>query len=209
MEIDLTYTALDPKRIGRITASNFYKLMTKPRSKGELFSASAQSYLNALVAQRLTGIAEESIDTAATHYGKAMESEAIKYYEDTYGVETEPVGFVEYGEDCGCTPDAKIAGYPAGVEVKCPYNSAVMVEYLQLRTQEELKENYPNHYWQVMFSLLVTGYDSWNWIAYDPRMIDDKNKMVTITIFPEDEDFDAMKEVLNKSINYLNSPLWK
>jgi len=207
MELIAEQTNLSPLRLGRITASGIYSIMGSPRTKGQLLTETAKTYLNKRIAERLTGQPESTFDNVAMAYGRDMESVALNRYVETTLNALEPMGFVEYGTDAGCTPDARVIGEQIGVEVKCPYSSAVMVEYLQIRNQEELKDNFPNHYYQIMSSLMFTNFVRWDFVAFDPRIIDPAKQIHIVPVLPDDNDFDLLRIKIAQSIDYINSML--
>ena len=198
---------LSPLRLGRITASGIYSIMGSPRTKGQLLTETAKTYLNKRIAERLTGQQESTFDNVAMSYGRDMEAVALNRYVETTLNAIEPMEFIEYGTDCGCTPDGRVIGEKIGVEVKCPYSSAVMVEYLQIRTQEELKDSYPNHYYQIMSSLMFTGFVRWDFVAFDPRMLEPEKQIHIVPVLPDENDFDLLRIKISQSIDYINSML--
>jgi hypothetical protein len=193
-------TLLDPRRIGRITASNFYKIMATPRGGG--FSQGALTYLDQVVGERLTGLQTPSVGSTATMWGLEQEPYALDHFATDYHP-VEAASFVEYGIHAGCTPDAKVLGSPLGVEVKCPYASATMVKVLRLA---DIREEFPEHYYQVMSSLMFTGWDKWYLAYYDPRM-GPEYRMKVFNFEPDANEFLAMSKRLKEAIEYVTSPL--
>jgi hypothetical protein len=179
-----------------------------PRAKSEVFTISGTSYLNDRIAERLTGYPEKEYETVAMTYGKEMEPQALQYFATLTGKPVQPADFIKSGADFGCSPDGWIPTENAGLEVKCPYSSSVMVEYLQLSLQEDLKEHYPAYYWQCMFSLYLTQWSRWYWMAYDPRMKDETLRSKLLVIEPCPEDFNRIQDRLPQISHYLNSPLF-
>ena len=55
----------------------------------------------------------------AMQRGNDLEPEAALVYSLSKGVEVETVGFVEYNEYVGCSPD-RLVGSDGGLEIKCP-----------------------------------------------------------------------------------------
>jgi YqaJ-like viral recombinase domain len=194
---------LSPDRLGRVTASGIYALMGTPRAKGEQWTQTAITYLNKKIAERLTGVPEPSVDTIATRWGLDNEHLAIAEFERQFDVETQHAGFIKYRDSAGCTPDAKLVGHPIGIEIKCPFDSANMVAYLQLENQQDLRDEYPNHYWQIMSTLLFTGWEQYWFAAFDPRM-PDKYKLKTISIVPDPAAFEAIEIKLIMAETYFN-----
>lgn len=196
---------LDPARLGKITASSIAAIMGTPRSKGETFTDAAITYLAQKIAERMTGVPEMPLDVAATRWGLDHEAEGLAKL-GIDGLDTVQQ-FIPWGEYCGCTPDGKFhsvtSGLPWGVEIKCPFNSSVFVKMTMIHDQGELKEAFPKYYWQVMSSLMFTGWQGWLFAAYDPRFPEGKQTHA-IQVIPDHEAFDLLKFKINLSTNYIN-----
>ena len=99
----------------------------------------------------------------ATEYGTHHEEGALVEYRMETQHEVEVVGFVEFEDWAGVSPDGLI-GDKGGVEVKCPYS---------LRNEDEpvfkLIEEQPHYYAQVQFSLWVTGRAWWHFFQWAPK----------------------------------------
>ena len=103
-------------RLGIPTASSFNKLIT---STGKP-SSQAQTYINQLIAEAVTGKRPEQITTPAIERGIALESEAIEWYTLLTDRTVEETGFWRHPKvDCGASPDGLI-GDEGLLEVKSP-----------------------------------------------------------------------------------------
>lgn len=142
-------------RLGIPSASNFDKLVT---TKGEP-SKQAQKYLYQLAAEKVSGIKEESFQSAAMARGIETEAEAVSFYELTQGVDVQEVGFCLHESKLyGCSPD-RLVGADGLLEVKCPLPHT-HVEYL---LENNLEKDYIQ---QVQGQLLVTGRKWCDLISY-------------------------------------------
>ena len=159
-------------RLGKVTASRFKDVMTQPRSKaareaGEL-SGTARSYMLELVAESLTGEAQGiTKPTAAMQWGTDNEPAARSLYERRTGTAVRQVGFISHPlhESIGGSPDGLVGEF-SGVEIKCPFNTAIHLGYILGR---ELPKD---HVAQVQGLLWITGRDWWDFVSYDPRIRD-------------------------------------
>lgn len=190
-------------RVGRFTASEMYRLMTEPRTKeakeaGKL-SEGAMTYVSEKVAETLTGQPKSEAYAYPLVYGKDLEPQAIEYFVKKTGFMYEPATFVPFGDHAGGSPDGYINDFD-GLEIKCPFNSANMVDYLMLTDQWDLKRDHPNHYWQCMSNLLFTEKEQWHFVAYDPRMTEEKHRMVHILVKPISEDFERITAKIAKAV---------
>jgi putative phage-type endonuclease len=155
-------------KLGVISASNIAKVLAK---KG---TETRAGYVSELVAQIATGEMPE-INGRALEWGTMQESVARSAYEFTQGVSVQEVGFI-YGKDrrFGCSPDGIISDKNKGLEIKCPYTSKVHVDFLAM---DKIKLEY---YYQVQFSLWVTGLETWDFCSYDPRFKTNILKVYTV-----------------------------
>lgn len=149
-------------RVGRITASNAWKLFAKTQ-KG-LPTADYESYKWQLVAERLTGCPTDTFVNAAMQWGTDQEPAARAFFAELNEVEVVEVGFMDHPAIpyVGCSPDGLIA-HDGLLEIKCPTRRA----FLETMLSGEPPKNY---FLQVQFQLWVTERD-WGKLAfYDPRM---------------------------------------
>lgn len=164
-------------RKGMITASKCSTILGKGRTKDQVFSQTAQSYLMELMAQRfmsddafLSYNEECNKSNAAMRYGTELESTAIDYYQELTGTQVADVAFTPlfgFEKFAGGSPDGMAEGETL-IEVKCPYNPARHLEHLDLTCAEDLKQLRPEYYWQVQMNLQVTDKKVAHFVSYSP-----------------------------------------
>ena len=146
-------------RLGRPSASNFGRLVTgsgKP-------SSSAESYINEMIAERLTGRSKPFYTNEHMERGNALEPEAREAYEFITDFEVVETGFILHdSEEFGCSPDGLVAKQ-GGLEIKCPSDS-VHVSYLRAGKVPS------KYYQQVQGCLWITGREWWDFMSYHPEM---------------------------------------
>ena len=146
-------------RLGRPSASNFGRLVTgsgKP-------SSSAESYINEMIAERLTGRSKPFYTNDHMERGNALEPEAREAYEFITDFEVVETGFILHdSEEFGCSPDGLVAEQ-GGLEIKCPSDS-VHVSYLRAGKVPS------KYYQQVQGCLWITGREWWDFMSYHPEM---------------------------------------
>jgi len=146
-------------RLGRPSASNFGRLVTgsgKP-------SSSAESYINEMIAERLTGRSKPFYTNEHMERGNALEPEAREAYEFITEFEVVETGFILHdSEEFGCSPDGLVAEQ-GGLEIKCPSDS-VHVSYLRAGKVPS------KYYQQVQGCLWITGREWWDFMSYHPEM---------------------------------------
>ena len=146
-------------RLGRPSASNFGRLVTgsgKP-------SSSAESYINEMIAERLTGRSKPFYTNEHMERGNALEPEAREAYEFITDFEVVETGFILHdSEEFGCSPDGLVAEQ-GGLEIKCPSDS-VHVSYLRAGKVPA------KYYQQVQGCMWITGREWWDFMSYHPEM---------------------------------------
>lgn len=142
----------DEIRRGKFTASTFSDLFMKKDSVGY------QKAIIKVAYERVTGESEESYSNKWMQRGHEKEPIAVENYEILTFNQTEIVGFYEYNDFVGASPDRKIVGENGGLEIKSP-SFQVYNEYLET---QKLPKSY---FWQIHGQLLCTG---WDFIDYMP-----------------------------------------
>ncbi len=148
-------------RLGKVTASRVSDVIAKTKTG---YSASRANLMAALIAERLTGEAQESYTNAAMQWGIDKEADAKSLYELRRTVEVLPGGFVEHPNIgmCGASPDGFV-GEDGIVEIKCP-NTATHLDTL-------LSGKIPAKYEpQMLWQMACTGAEWCDFVSFDPRM---------------------------------------
>jgi len=104
-------------RLGLPTASRFDKVITNKTLK---YSGQASKLIAQLIAERILEYSLEDWDgNNWSHRGTTMEAEARAYYSLQRDVDIEEIGFVTTDDGrAGASPDGKIVGVDAGIELK-------------------------------------------------------------------------------------------
>ncbi len=147
-------------RCGMPTSSNFDKIIT---SQGKPSKQNIK-YLYKVAGEYITGVGEDTYQSAVMLRGCEMEAEAKSLYEIIKDVTIQEIGFV-VGDpvfEYGCSPDGFI-GETGLIEVKCPIIST-HVGYL-------FNDKFPNDYFQqVQGQLLVTERQWCDFVSYYPGL---------------------------------------
>ena len=147
-------------RCGKVTARRVKHVVAKIKSRE---AAARRNYKAQLVVERLTGIAQETYTNAAMQYGTETEPQARDAYVFRTDNKVEEVGFIQHESlMAGCSPDGLI-GTDGGIEIKCPFQSAVHIETLLNGMPSE-------HRAQIQGSLWITGCSFWDFVSFDPRL---------------------------------------
>lgn len=157
-------------RMGKATASNFDEILSEAtgqwktgRTKGT--TGSAEKYARQVAVQRLLmEETERPIDGLYwVEHGNTNEPKAVKHYEAVRGKTTDAIGLIISDDGTrACSPDRISTDRLWGVEIKCPSGP----QHLQYMDEGPGKD----YRWQVVGSLLISGFDGWDFVSYHPNL---------------------------------------
>lgn len=150
-------------RIGKITGSRIKDVMAYLKSgKGEMVARA--NYRTELIAEILSGRAQEHFISNAMQWGVEQEQYARAAYEVSKGLIVDQTGFVVHPtmHFAGGSPDGLI-GDDGGVEIKCPEITTHIKWMLAGQVPEEHRE-------QMVFYMAITGRKWWDFVSFDPRL---------------------------------------
>lgn len=175
-------------RLGVPTASRFKDIVTP--AKGDK-STSYKGYMYELIAERLTKDRENFFKSEWMERGNEIEPLARASYEFMHEVEVQQVGMIFNDEmTIGISPDGLI-GDVGGLEIKCPKPSTLVKYMLDGGLPLEYKP-------QVMGSLLISGREWWDFLAFHPSM-----DFYQIRVYRDEEYIKKMETHLNDFVNEL------
>lgn len=133
-------------------------------------SETKMTYINELVAQIATGQLDPEIKAKPLQWGKDNEEAARDAYSAATFESIEEYSFLYQDESmrAGISPDGVIKDKDQGLELKCPWSSAVWCAFAgqgTIKHQEIV---------QCQFSMMITGFNSWSFAKYDPRNVNCK-----------------------------------
>lgn len=143
-------------RLGRFTGSTFYKFIKATKEKKEELIASKA------VEHYLGDTDDSGFTTFAMERGSILEPEARRLYQAINDVTVKEVGFVEYGEYAGCSPDG-LVGDDGFIEIKCP----LAHNFLVWRKNKLIK---PEYVIQIQYNLYITKRQWCDFFVYHPRL---------------------------------------
>lgn len=149
-------------RAGKITASKVHDVVAK--LKNGSYGASRATYMGQLIAERLSGVAQEGFSNAAMQWGTETEPMARAAYEFSKDCQIVEVGFIEHPliDMSGASPDGLI-GEDGLIEIKCP-NTSTHIDTL-------LGASIPPKYIdQMQWQMACTGRKWCDFVSFDPRM---------------------------------------
>lgn len=156
-------------------------VITGSRAKN-IFKSNNLSFIDELIAERMTQQQEESFTSKAMEHGILFEPEALATYNERHNANAEEVGFCVHDNYywLAVSPDALIfdeVGIDAvgAVEIKCP-SSKKHVEYIR---QNKIPNEYKHqifHYFIVIETLQYLDF-----VSYDPRNREKDLHVVRVT----------------------------
>lgn len=179
-------------RCGFVTASRVVDVLATIKN-GE--AATRKSYKADLVVERLTGQKTESFTNAAMQWGTDTEQQARMAYEIKTGNDVDLDSFVKHPriDWFGCSPDGYV-GEDGLIEIKCPYNTAIHLEYI------EADEPPKKYYTQMQAQMACTDRKWCDFVSFDPRLPDGLE--ILIVRVERDDDFIAnMEEEVKKFLS--------
>jgi putative phage-type endonuclease len=149
-------------RTGRITASRICDLMATLKRGGE--AASRRDYRSELIAERLTGKAENHHVSKEMRHGSEQEPFARTAYEIRTENIVDQVGFVFHPrlDLSGASPDGLIRE-DGGLELKCP-KTTTHLAYMAAGTVPKEYED------QMLWNMACTEREWWDFVSFDPRL---------------------------------------
>ena len=182
------------ERCGNPGASNFNKIVTM---KGEP-SKQGVGYMHQLAAEAITGKHEETYTSKNMKEGIEREPECRCLYEFIADVAVEEVGIIYPDEDkkYHCSPDGLIingVAKPRGLEMKNVIPKT-QVEYLLANRIP------PVYYQQIQGSMLITGFDEWDFMSYSPGL-----PPLIISVKRDRQFIKKLKDELNKFVYALSA----
>lgn len=162
-----------------------------------------ETYITELMSEYFSSGEKSSYKNEDMERGNELEAQARSLYELEYGCKVDEVGFIEYNEFVGCSPDGLI-GEDGGIEIKC-VNDKIYFIYL-LDSTKNIEDNY---YWQIQMCLLISGRKWWDIVIYNPNF---KKPMLVKRVLPDADYFkrleigfevgtEKIKQIINKMKN--------
>lgn len=148
-------------RLGKVTASRVADVIAKTKTG---WAASRANYAAQLIAERLTGHAQDSYTNAAMQWGTDTEPLARAAYEFFTDRSVTEIAFIPHPDIAmsGCSPDG-LVGDDGLIEIKCP-NTATHIETL---LGDPIDKKYLT---QMQWQMACTSRQWCDFVSFDPRM---------------------------------------
>lgn len=152
-------------RCGKITASCFGKLAGSGRSGGG-FTQTAITYMTQVMAERITGLPQDEIQSKYLDHGNKHEPTARQLYQWHLSASRvlRQVGFVDHPTIpfCGGSPDCLIED-DGVLEIKCPYTVHTHLAHIENDGTSDR-----DYLWQMQGNLWITGRKWCDFVSFHP-----------------------------------------
>jgi hypothetical protein len=205
MNVQLSSAWFDD-RCGKFTASNFYKLMTRPRNKNDVIGKTALAYIHDVFVESITGQPKMLPNMDSLKWGTQIEPIAKKQFEFATFMPIRNVGFIHIDQLVGGSPDGLIAN-DSIIEIKCPWNQSIHLQNLFLGTVPK------KYIWQCQGLMWITGRINCYFVSFDPRQ--KKDLQLSIVNLKRDENkinllknnINIAKKILAKKMELYNGQI--
>lgn len=154
------------------------------------------SYIEEMMSEYYSSGEKEQFSSKDTDRGHELEPIARQIYEFENDLVVDEVGFIEFNEYVGASPDGLI-GEDGGLEIKCVDDKKY---FKHLLYGESMIES--DYKWQVQMNLLVSGRQWWDLVYYNPNF---KQSMCVYRIYPDKEKFDALTKGFEMGTAMINN----
>ena len=166
-------------RKGKMTASNADTIIAN--GKG------LETYIYNLMAEYYSSAEKENYINADMQRGIDLEPEARLEFEFYTNLDVQEVGFIEYNEFIGVSPDGLI-GDDGLIEIKCPNDSV----YFKLLLSDNIK---PEYIAQMQMQMYVTDRQYCYFVSYNPNF---EKSLYIKKINRDEEMIEKLKKGLDK-----------
>jgi hypothetical protein len=150
-------------RLGIPSASRAAQILTKTSGP----SKSQLPYMEELAWEIITGTKEDGYKNENMQAGNDVEDKARTFFELAHKVTITQVGCIfpsEEDHSCLASPDGLIMDLEEGFETKLATKRKIQTERLKNREPDN------EHWCQMQFSLMVSGWKVWNYQSYHPEL---------------------------------------
>lgn len=144
------------------------------------------------------------ISNRAMSHGTYWEDVARQRYSKETGHEVLEVGFIPYDKHpdfAGASPDGLLRDEEGGLEIKSPFTLEKHMQHYLYESQDELKENEPQYYWQCVMGMLTAGCDFWDFVSFCPYISYDK-QFKSLRIHRRPEEINLLDERIDLAYKY-------
>lgn len=182
-------------RCGDITASCFGKLSGKGRGGG--WSQTAITYMTQVVAERITGLPQDEIQSKYLDHGNDHEPTARQLYEwHLIGTGSlQQVGYVKHPtvDGCGGSPDCLI-GEDGLLEIKCPFNVHQHLSHIE----NDGTDN-KDYIWQMQGLMWITDRQWCDFASFHP-FVPDNLRFHVVRVERDEDVIEEIEERVTRAL---------
>jgi putative phage-type endonuclease len=173
-------------RCGSLGASQVHDVLAKTKSG---YTAARANTKARMVAERLTGLTQDTFKSSAMQWGNDTEPQARSAYEFITGKRVQVVGMFKLANLAGshASPDGLVDN-DGLIEIKCP-NTATHIETLKTEKID------PKYVTQMQWQMALTDREWCDFVSYDPRMPEDLSLFIKRVPRDPQAIADLMKQV--------------
>ena len=145
--------------------------------------AGLNTYAIEKTAELLSSGEPEYFENSHTRRGNELEPVAKVTYELEYKVEVTEIGFAEYNDYVGCSPDG-LVGEDGLIEIKCPADKG----YLYALLGSKIKQEY---LWQMQMQMLILGKAWCDFVQFNPNF---EKKILVTRVYPDAKMQNALRK---------------
>jgi len=188
-------------KLGKVGSSRIADITAKIRNGSS--GASRATYQGELVAERLTGMPQNTYVNAAMQWGSDYEAEARALYQRRELCVIVQIGAALHHEikNALASPDGLVDNNGL-IEIKCPH---ITNNHIELLLGGEIPGRYQQ---QIMWQLACTGRDWCDFVSYDPRL--PPSMQLCIKRLQRDDDKIAELECeVNQFLGEVDDRVWR
>lgn len=156
-----------------------------------------ETYIVKMMAQSYSVAEPYRFSNEHTDRGHEREPLARTIYEMQTGFVLEEIGFIERDEFTGCSPDGIMPAQKRGAEFKCESDEKF---FHQLYFGEKAIDS--AYIWQCQMSMLITGFEVWDHVAYNPNF---KQSLIITSIYPDPVKFAALEKGISAGTSLIKA----
>lgn len=172
-------------RLGKMTASHAQAIAAC--GKG------LKSYISKMMKHYYFGDDEPPFYNSDIERGERLEERVKRIYSFEQGYQLKDVGFVEYSEHIGCSPDSFVNS-DGLAEIKCPNDR----KFFSLISDFIVESKYM---WQIQMQLYCTEKKWCDYVVYNENF----PKLLIQRVFPDEEKFKKLEKGFKKGIELINN----
>lgn len=140
-----------------------------------------ETYITEIMAEKYSSAEPDGYVSRDMQKGIDNEPIAAFKYECERDCTIANIGFIEYSQYVGGSPDGLI-GDDGGIEIKCPSDKVFFTYCLTMKID-------PTYMWQIQCYLLISGRKWWDYVVYNENF---KDSLIVQRVLPDPEKYEKL-----------------